>query len=87
MGMPRLRLMVLQRRISQPISQRARRNLGRHLLAASHRAFLDSEQTAWVVLPDERTHVFETQPADPLAFFNSARHLPVAPPLKPDGMP
>ena len=39
-------LMDLQRRINQPVSHRARRNLGRHLLAASYRAFLDPEQTA-----------------------------------------
>jgi len=41
-----MRLMDLQRRINQPVSHRARRNLGRHLLAASYRAFLDPEQTA-----------------------------------------
>jgi hypothetical protein len=25
----------------------------------------------WIVLPDERSHVFETQPDDMFAFFNS----------------
>jgi hypothetical protein len=38
-------------------------------------------------LPNERSHVFETQPDDPLALFNSARLAPVAPPFNPDGTP
>ena len=38
----------IRRTIAKPqhISRRARRNLGRHLLATSSRAFLDSEQAA-----------------------------------------
>jgi len=76
-----MRLMDLQRRINQPVSHRARRNLGRHLLAASYRAFLDPEQTALGRIANERSYVFETQPDDLLAFFNSVRLAPVAPSL------
>ena len=49
--------------------------------------FWTRSKQPWVVLPDEPRHVFETQPDDPLAFFNSASLAAVAPPLNPDGRP
>ena len=74
-----MRLMDVQRReawISEPkcISRRAW-NLGRYRLATSNRALLDSEQQPWVVLPDERSHVFETQPDE--GFFEQLQKHPV----------
>ena len=43
--------------------------------------FWTRSKQPWVVLPNERSHIFETQPDDLLAFFNSVRLEPVAPPL------
>jgi hypothetical protein len=33
--------------------------------------FWTRNKQPWIVLPDERSHVFETQPDDMFAFFNS----------------
>ena len=64
-------LMDVQRReawISEPkLISRSAWNLGRHLLAT----FWTRSKQPWVVLPDEQSHVFETQPDDIFAFFNS----------------
>ena len=43
--------------------------------------FWTRSKQPWVVLPNEQSHIFETQPDDLLAFFNSVRLAPVAPPL------
>ena len=47
--------------------------------------FWTRSKQPWIILPDERSHLFETQPDDPLAFFNSLRLAPGASPLNPDG--
>jgi hypothetical protein len=47
--------------------------------------FWTRSKQPWSILPDERSHLFETQPDDPLAFFNSLRLAPGASPLNPNG--
>jgi hypothetical protein len=79
--------MDLQRRISHPFRNvRAGTLDDTSWLRPSVHFWTRSKQPS-VVLPNERSHVFETQPDDPLALFNSARLAPVAPPFNPDGTP
>jgi hypothetical protein len=69
--------MDLQRRetrfgVARYVTHGAGRYAGRQVLVAPNRAFLDTQQTAWVTLP-EGSRSFETQPGDWTQVITSAR--------------
>lgn len=76
MGVSRMRFMDMQRRKAWIGDPNAFRNVRAGTLDDTSWLrptvhFWTRSKQPWIVLPDARSHVFETQPDDVFAFFNA----------------